>query len=744
MKYSIHAGAASPAALTLLVVIMALSPGSCNQSTRVKDTKPRSDVTIAGAPSGKKDASPAGPGPVLPADMKREAQFKEAIELIKGEKAKEALPLLFELKGKMGALTDYHLYYTGKCCLMLDKPVKARQFLEPLGDLKGSRFRGEVPAMIAESHFLEEKYDQAAAEYAKEIKKASENDAKSAALSMMLALSYEKAQKPLKARKMYGEVIRKFPHREEAEDALEAYTRLAPDFVMPESWKVERIESLEMKRLFNEAYEEFNELKVPKGKEEKHKYLYKKASLLYKARKSYKEALKILMQLIGQKSKLSGRAILLAAKCKRRMGDIKGARVLFQLYLKRYPASKGKGEVLLSLLRFDVQEKRWVFITKNYAKFDTKTTFLSARQKRELLWILGFSNFLIGDPIKAGKIFTSLKKGAKDLMELMKVDYWYAVTLKQRGKKKGAAKIFKSIHQKNPLHYYSVLSLVRLGEMNEQASFPSVPEDETPAVHEDPCALLPENVQMLVRMGMSDEARAEITNQRNEILKNLASDPDKLLQIFHCSGAQDVLFRSLSGKYNKYTQYYPYKDIFSYWKILYPFYRMEEVNSLSEKYNVPVYLILSIIRQESRFDSGVTSYAGAMGLMQLMPKTARHIADKLGEPYDREAVYAPETNMRYGVYYLSTLIKKFNGNMALAVAAYNGGPHNVETWLKQKWTDRLDLFVELIPYVQTRNYIRRVTTSFTRYGYLYDGSIEPAVNILSQKTAAKFKKEPRF
>ena len=235
---------------------------------------------------------------------------------------------------------------------------------------------------------------------------------------------------------------------------------------------------------------------------------------------------------------------------------------------------------------------------------------------------------------------------------------------------------------------------------------------------------------------MPDAIRAAI-----EIME---ADPDKLLRIFACSGAQEVLHDALAPTYEKYTLFYPYEDIVSCWKILYPLFRTQDVESLSAERGVSPWLTLSIIRQESRFDADAVSYAGAMGLMQLMPRTAQQVAAMLGETYDPPSMLDGGLNMRYGVTYLSSLVEKFDGNVVLAVAAYNGGPHNVGTWLGQHWTDRPDLFVELIPYDQTRTYVRRVMTSLIRYGYLYDGSVEPMVKMLERKPEPKFKKSPDF
>ena len=728
-----------------LVLLLLFSP-SCSDESTIADAAPAGKAVDSGIAPREADAAPqTSTFPAVVMGHTYEGQFKKALGLLDRDQPQEAAPILQGLEGKMGAVEDHHLYYLSKALLALKKPVEARKHLQQLDNMKDSRLRRQVPEMTAEALVMEEKYEKAITLLETMLKKESTGTKDRAGLNLMLAGSYVKAQRPLKAKEVYQEIIQNHPHAKEAQEAMEAYKLLVPGFSISDSWRAKRVRAFEKKRMYNEALDEMRLRKTPKNRDEKDAFLYAKASLLYQARKSYKEALGLLMQLMARKSSFTEQSLLLAAKCKRRMGDIQGARGLFQLYLKRYPGSKKKSEVLLALLRFDMQEGRWNFITKNYKKFHTKKTFLGPQSKRTVQWALGFSYFLIGDPIAAGDVFKSMKKGAGDRMELMRADYWYGVMLQQRGMRGSAVKAYNALVQKYPLHYYSVLAIVRLRELGESVTILSLPaEDEKHAAAGKPCDLLPEKIRMLIRMELMDDARAEIEHEKNSILKNYSSDPDKLLRVFECTGTRDILYRSLRGKYHKYTTFFPYKDILSYWKILYPLFSMEEVGRISEEHGVPPYLTLSIIRQESSFNPGATSPSGAMGLMQLMPKTSRHIAKLIDEPYDRKSVYTAETNMRYGVYYVSRLMDKFHGNTALAVGGYNGGPHNVATWLRFKWTDRLDLFVELIPFEQTRNYIRRVTTSLTRYHYLYDGTIDPVIDILSKKATTKIKKEPSF
>jgi len=124
--------------------------------------------------------------------------------------------------------------------------------------------------------------------------------------------------------------------------------------------------------------------------------------------------------------------------------------------------------------------------------------------------------------------------------------------------------------------------------------------------------------------------------------------------------------------------------------------------------------IWSIIRQESAFNQHAVSYVGAKGLMQLMPKTARNIARKLGMGKRTPRLFSPAVNIRLGAAYLAAQKKRF-GNLALASAAYNAGPHRVSRWLKRTPFDAPEAWVEAIPFNETRRYVQQVMAFVSVY-----------------------------
>ncbi len=128
-------------------------------------------------------------------------------------------------------------------------------------------------------------------------------------------------------------------------------------------------------------------------------------------------------------------------------------------------------------------------------------------------------------------------------------------------------------------------------------------------------------------------------------------------------------------------------------------------------------LMNAIIRQESAFKPSVKSSAGARGLMQVMPATARFIRHKQGKRmYSKAWMTAPDVNLSLGQFYMNYLAEQFDNNVVHMVAAYNGGPGNVRKWMKSLPED-VDpmLFIESIPFVETRNYVIKVVSNLWIY-----------------------------
>ena len=148
------------------------------------------------------------------------------------------------------------------------------------------------------------------------------------------------------------------------------------------------------------------------------------------------------------------------------------------------------------------------------------------------------------------------------------------------------------------------------------------------------------------------------------------------------------------------------------------------VEQYAEEFGVPVDLVYAVIKTESGFDSSAVSRKGAIGLMQMMPATFEWLTDDILREYlGIGMLYDPETNIKYGTYYLSRLYNRF-GDWDTALAAYNGGEGNVSEWLKDKKysDDGIRLKTDKIPdeFSETKNYVKKVNKALKKYKELYN------------------------
>ena len=138
--------------------------------------------------------------------------------------------------------------------------------------------------------------------------------------------------------------------------------------------------------------------------------------------------------------------------------------------------------------------------------------------------------------------------------------------------------------------------------------------------------------------------------------------------------------------------------------------------------NPPGYLF-SIMRKESGFDPHVLSYADAQGLLQMIPATTRRVAKELGLPYDAGLLYEPEYNIKTASWYIGHMLQKFKGQVPIGAGSFNSGPRPVMKWLELYGDREIDELVELVPYTQTREYMKKVTENFARYQFLYENTV---------------------
>ena len=145
---------------------------------------------------------------------------------------------------------------------------------------------------------------------------------------------------------------------------------------------------------------------------------------------------------------------------------------------------------------------------------------------------------------------------------------------------------------------------------------------------------------------------------------------------------------------------------------------IEFIRSCSEQNELDPYFVCGVIFTESKFKPDAESKPGARGLMQVMPATGAEIAAVLGEEYDPDMLFDPETSIRYGTCYLRMQMDRFDDNPAVVLAAYNAGPHRAEEWIEQYGLDSKG-HIAYIPFGETDRYVDRVLLMQEVYRILY-------------------------
>ena len=157
-----------------------------------------------------------------------------------------------------------------------------------------------------------------------------------------------------------------------------------------------------------------------------------------------------------------------------------------------------------------------------------------------------------------------------------------------------------------------------------------------------------------------------------------------------------------------------------YWRYLFPLGWEESLRSRSERHGLDPYLVAALIRQESEYDPRARSRAGALGLMQIMPRTGRGLFRRLGIPgFSSRKLINPDVSLRLGTFHLKESLAKFDGEVEKALAGYNAGDRRVPQWMQLGPFEEVAEFVETIPFTETRGYVQSVLRNREMYKRLY-------------------------
>lgn len=326
------------------------------------------------------------------------------------------------------------------------------------------------------------------------------------------------------------------------------------------------------------------------------------------------------------------------------------------------------------------------------------------------------------DPRGARQVFAKLGGDAKrdDTPRLMELE---GVAALRAGQREAAIRLWNKVLRASPLSWASAMARARLAQAGE--TLPPVMEPAPPAAGVGVNGTLPEAAALLASIGLDADAESTLlANEQNAASAYPGHESEALCGMYSKLSRAKRRYRVGSAAVSYATlMRTPSASERWAWDCVYPNPYIEHVRRTEEERGLPFGLVHSVMRQESAFDPSIGSSAGAVGLLQIIPPTAKAIAREIEPNGDGPGELSnPEVSVRYGGYYLSKLLGMFQGSVPLAAAAYNAGPKIVSHWLSSGTDLDADVWVARIPYEETRNYVARVTGNLLRYQWLAGGN----------------------
>lgn len=355
---------------------------------------------------------------------------------------------------------------------------------------------------------------------------------------------------------------------------------------------------------------------------------------------------------------------------------------------------------------------------------------MAAEARRRLL-VMAFAKDDFEDALKLTD--SGLAGRPIDPKVIAKLHYFRGKALAGLGRGEDAAAAWVETVRALPLGYASLQALSRLREHAPQslkAAMAILEEAKdssgTGTLPNTPAA---KRALLLARLGLGEEAQEELTIAKADGWPAAAVLNDAGL----FSEAQKLV-ANLGSRWRTTPPVGPAREL---WETAHPRPFADLVFSGERTHAVPDLLTWAIMQTESRFNPGVTSWAGARGLVQLMPATAKDLAKSAGvELDDMDQLYDPALNLDLGQRYLGSLSARFgggSGGAALAIPSYNGGAGNVDKWIGRRGEWTLDLFIEAIPFDETRKYTQSVLGRWMTYRWLY-GEGDDRIPFLPEQT----------
>jgi len=366
-------------------------------------------------------------------------------------------------------------------------------------------------------------------------------------------------------------------------------------------------------------------------------------------------------------------------------------------------------------------QRRYSFSVRQIGEMQRDLALASVKHEHPLAlkWLAAVNKEYLNDKVSKTRITLALKKqnwhAVADFIgempdkerKSLRWRYWQARAFEQIGKTTQAHRLYKSLAKERDYYGFLAADHIKAKYKMQHNPVKFTKADKTRLMKNPSLAGALEFYKI-----------SKFSGERNLVLN---ARREWKYAIKHCAPRQQKIATVLASRWGWHDQaiitaakigYYDDLDV----RFPLAFYRQLKIGAKQQV--IDLAWVYGIVRQESIFRTGANSRVGARGLMQLMPATARLVARRIGLKLRSTAqITDVHTNISLGTGYLQQMLEKFNGNHMLATAAYNAGPNRAERWLSGKSCMPADLWVAMIPFDETRNYVRRVLFYTRIYEY---------------------------
>jgi soluble lytic murein transglycosylase len=525
------------------------------------------------------------------------------------------------------------------------------------------------------------------------------------ALLYRIAQAYDALGQATKARQQRINLINRFPGHRQALKALSQVGRLKTADEVYAGTQVyfhnnQRAQAIKALKSFISAYPKHQNIEVT----------YYLLAQTYSLDKQYDQAEKTFAHVHKTYRKPSALYRIGGIQV-RRNRDIESIKT-YELFVRLYPQHELAPRALWQAAKAAERHNQFDQARQLYNRLVSK--YPRSDQGEEAGWSVGFMHYCQAHYKQALETFRQHSRSARSPHLIDQSFFWAAKTAAHLKLVDEAQSLYRRTASNFPRSYYAARA-VGMGHESPPLNAPA--RQATPANNANAAIQgtpFIRRATLFDELGLDRLARGEL-----KIAEGLNSDNQQALEVireaYETLGFWD---RSLTLAVKLTNQRTPTDDLHH----LYPDYYWQPVSNAAAAASVDPHLVLSVIRQESFFNHNAVSPAGAIGLMQIMPQTGRTIASQLGQNgFKQRQLFDPSVSIRFGSFFLGEQLRAFSADpkpylgYELGLAAYNAGPHKARSWLKRFPYDDPDVFIERIPYKETRLYIKKVLKNYTIY-----------------------------